>query len=95
MAITVRPAHQAVQRLPDQFFQFAIERGGRLVQQKDGRVLEKRARDADALPLAGRELHASVTHDGVAPSGRFAMNSAQLAAITASCTSASDASGRP
>jgi hypothetical protein len=47
------PTHQAVQCLPDGFFRIAIERGGRLIQQKDRRIAQKSACDADALPLAG------------------------------------------
>ena len=37
---------------------FRIERGGRLVEQDDRRVLDQRARDGDALALAAGELHA-------------------------------------
>ena len=44
--------HQAIQCLPDGFLQIAVECGGGLVEQKNGRVLEKGARDADALALA-------------------------------------------
>ena len=56
-------------------------------------------RNARAIPMRCRWPGDSFTPRSptmvLVPSGRFAMNSAQLAAITASCTSASDASGRP
>ncbi len=37
---------------------FGIERGGRFIEQDDGRVLDQRARDGDALALAAGELGA-------------------------------------
>ena len=48
--------HQIGQRPLHQHFGFGIEVRGGLVQNQDGRVLEQRAGDGDALPLAAAEL---------------------------------------
>jgi hypothetical protein len=56
---------QAAERLADRFLRFAVERGGRLVEQEERRVLEERPRDRNALTLSARELDASVA-DGSA-----------------------------
>src|SRR6266487_6824793 len=52
--------HQAIQRLADGFLRLAIKRRGRFIEQKNWRILEERAGNADALALPGRELHAPV-----------------------------------
>src|SRR2546427_894613 len=52
--------HQAIQCLADGFLRLAVERRGRFIEQKNWRILEERAGNADALPLPGRELHAPV-----------------------------------
>ena len=57
-------AHQAVERLPNGLFRIAVERRGRLVQEKNGRIFEERARNTDALALTGRQFHTAVAHDG-------------------------------
>jgi len=57
-------AHQAAERLSDRFLGFAVESGGRLVEQQDRRVLQEGARDRDALPLAARQLDAAVADHG-------------------------------
>jgi hypothetical protein len=57
------PLHQAAERLADRFLRFAVERGGRLVEQEERRVLEERPRDRNALTLSARELDASVADD--------------------------------
>ena len=51
--------HQFLDRFHDGSFGGGIERGGRLVEQQDRRVLEKGARDPDALPLADAEMTAA------------------------------------
>src|SRR5712672_1539947 len=56
--------HQAGQRLADRFLGFAVERRGRFVEQQDRRVLQKRPRDRDALPLPARYLDAAIADDG-------------------------------
>ena len=51
--------HQFFDRFHDRGFGRGIERGGRLVEQQDGRVFQKSARDADALSLADAEMSAA------------------------------------
>src|SRR5260370_3251521 len=53
-------SHQTVQGVPDSFLRLAVERRGCLIEQKNGRIFEERAGNADALPLPGRQLHACV-----------------------------------
>ena len=48
-------AHQTAQRRLHLPLRIGVERRGRLVEQQDRRVLQHRARDGDALPLAARE----------------------------------------
>ena len=42
-----------------------VERAGRFVEQQDRRILQHRARDGDALPLAARQAHASLAEERV------------------------------
>ena len=49
-------AGEIVDRIHDKLFRDAIERAGRFVQDDDGRVLQQRARDGDALLLSTRKL---------------------------------------
>ena len=58
------PAHQPAERLADRLLGFAVERGGRLVEQQDRRVLQEGARDRDALALSARQLDAAVADHG-------------------------------
>src|SRR6476620_10632646 len=88
-------AHQAIQGLPHRFLGFAVERRGCLIEEKNWRVLEEGAGNADTLALARRQLDAPVADDGRRPLGEFSMKSSQLAAAIAARTSSSDASGRP
>ena len=44
-------SHQTVQGVPDSFLRLAVERRGCLIEQKNGRIFEERAGNADALPL--------------------------------------------
>ena len=60
-------AHQPAERLADRFLGFAVERGGRLVEQQDRRILQERARDGDALALAAGQFHAAVADHGRQP----------------------------
>src|SRR3979411_356629 len=53
-------AHQAVQRPSHRLLRLAVERRSCLVEQQGGRVLQERTRDADALALTRRKLHAAV-----------------------------------
>ena len=47
---------------------FIIERAGRLVEHKDARTFVKRARNADALPLAAGKSHSALSHrSAIAP----------------------------
>ena len=58
-------AHELHQRLLDAALGFVVERRGGFVEDQDGRVLEQRARDRDALPLAAREQRAAIADLGV------------------------------
>ena len=60
IAITVLPAISVVEALLDRGLHFAVERGRRLVEHQDRRVLQDHARDRDALTLPARELHAAL-----------------------------------
>ena len=60
-------SHQTVQGVPESFLRLAVERRGCLIEQKNGRILEERTGNADALPLAGRQLHAPVEKDEDVP----------------------------
>src|SRR6185437_6516787 len=57
-------AHQAGERLADDFLGFTVERRGGFVEQEERRVLEEGAGDGDALALAAGELDAAVADDG-------------------------------
>ena len=94
IAITVRPRISRDKRLADRFLGFAVQRGGRFVQQQDRRILQEGARDGDALPLSAGHLDPAVADHGVHASGRVSMKS-QRAAIAARSTSSSVALGRP
>ena len=74
---TVEPAHQR----DDLGGALAVEVAGRLVGPDDRRVVDERARDRDALPLAAGEL---VRHDGAARSARPTRSSASSARSRAS-----------
>ena len=52
--------HEAIERIEDHGFGFGINRGCRLVEDEDRRILEKRARDGDALPFAAGKLRAAL-----------------------------------
>ena len=47
--------HQVRERLLHEQLRFGVERGGRLVEDQNRRVLQQRARDRDPLALAARE----------------------------------------
>ena len=57
--------HQRAEARLDRGLDLAVERGGRLVEHQDRRVLEDHARDRDALALAAGELHAALADLGV------------------------------
>lgn len=57
--------HEDFERLLNELFGFRIERGGRLVENENRRVLEERARDGHALPLPHGQARASLSHDRV------------------------------
>ena len=64
MAIDGAAAHQAGERFADDFLGFAVERGGRFVEQQYRRVLEEGPRNGDALALAAGQFYAAVADDG-------------------------------
>ena len=57
--------HELLEGLLDAALGLGVERGGGLVEDEDGRVLEDGAGDADALALAAGELDAPVADIGV------------------------------
>ena len=72
MTIVVRSLHQAVERVLDQPLAFGVERGGRFVEQQQGRVAQQRAGDRDALALPARQARSAFAHEGVEPFGKRA-----------------------
>ena len=60
-------AHQLHQRFLDAAFGLVVQRRHGLVENQDGRVLEQRARNGDALALAAREQCAAVSDRRVQP----------------------------
>lgn len=88
------PAHQPAERLADRFLGFAIEGGGRLIEQQDRRILQEGARNGNALTLAAGNLDTAIPTMVAMPSGRPSTKS-QRAAIAARNTSLSVAFGRP
>src|ERR687897_2833307 len=58
---------QAAEAVLNHRLALAVEAGGRLVEDQDGRVSEDCARDGDALTLAAGQLHTALPHDGVVP----------------------------
>ena len=57
--------HQAGKRVLYEPLALGVKRGGSLVEDQDGRILEHGAGDGDALPLAARELCAPISDVGV------------------------------
>ena len=57
--------HELFEGVDDEFFGFAVERGGGLVEQEDGAVADHDAGDADALALAAGEGRAAIADQGV------------------------------
>src|SRR5437667_10854080 len=56
------PTHQFLDRFHDRRFCRRIERRGRLIEKQDRRILQKRARDAEALPLTNAEMSTALAH---------------------------------
>jgi hypothetical protein len=57
--------HDALQRILDQRFGFAVERAGGFVEHQDARVFQDDARQGNALFLAAAQAIAALAHDGV------------------------------
>ena len=96
MMSVVRPRISSSIVCHDRGFGGRIERAGRLVEDEDGRVLQKGAGDADALALADAEVAAAFAD--LASGSRRAcamMKSWACARFAASMISSSVASGRP
>src|SRR5262245_36510264 len=55
-------AHQSFHGLHNPAFGFHIHRAGRLIEDENGSILEKRAGQRDALALAAGQSHASLAH---------------------------------
>ena len=63
-----RPAaHHGLVAVDDPALRFGVERRRRLVEHQDRRVRQKRARDRDPLPLAGRQRRAALADDRLEP----------------------------
>ena len=62
-------------------FVFHIQAGGGFVQQNDGRVLQKRTGDGNALTLAAGKLAAVLTDVGVPAVGKLSANLSTLASF--------------
>ena len=75
MTSVVRLRMSADQRLLDAPLGFVVERRRGLVEDQDGRVLEQRARDGDALALAARQQRAAIADLVSIPCGSSAANS--------------------
>ena len=88
MAIVVRPSMSRCEGRLDEALADGVERGGRLVEDEDPRVLEQHARDRHALLLAAGELVAALADDGVVAVGQLRMRSWMAAARAASSISA-------
>ena len=63
-------ARQALQRVLDGALRHGVDARRRLVEDEDGRVLEQRAGDGDALLLAAGEAVAALADDGVVAVGQ-------------------------
>ncbi len=63
--------HELFEGVDYQFFGFAVEGGGGLVEQEDGVVADHDAGDADALALASGESGAALADQGVVAEGHF------------------------
>ena len=59
--------HEAAERFADQLLRFAVERGGRLVEQQQRGVLQEGAGDGDALALPARQADAAISDQRVEP----------------------------
>ena len=59
--------HQPVEGVLDQALAFGVERGGRFVEQQQGRVAQQRAGDRDALALPAREARSAFAHESIEP----------------------------
>ena len=55
---------QSGQRFLDRLLRFRVEGGGRLIEENDGRIAQKGARDGKALALPAGELQAALADDG-------------------------------
>src|SRR5262245_31582019 len=55
-------AHEPLHRVHDPAFGLRIHRTGWLIQDENGRILEERASQRDALALAAGEPHAALPH---------------------------------
>ena len=65
MTSVVRPCHQPVESGLDLALAFRIERGGRLVEKQDRRILQDRPGNRETLALAARQGHAALADEGV------------------------------
>ena len=62
--------HQVGQRLLYQHFALGVQMAGGFVENQDGRVLEQRAGDGDALALSAAEARAAIADHGVVAFGQ-------------------------
>ena len=69
---TCATAHESLESLLDQSLGGGVDTGGGLVENEDGRVLQQRAGDADALLFADAQTHPAFADLGVEAVGQFA-----------------------
>src|SRR4051794_8756394 len=74
-------AREFLDSFHDRRFGGRIERGSRLVQQQDGRVLQKRAGNADPLPLPHAKMSAAFADRTVVTLGQSADKLVRLGAL--------------
>ena len=70
MMKAVRCASSVLERALDERFAFAVERGGRFIENEDRGIPQQRAGDGEALPLAAGEFHAALADQGVEAFGK-------------------------
>src|SRR6476660_4719154 len=92
--------HQRAETRLDGGLDFAVERGGRLVQHENGRIFQDHARNRDPLALTAREFHAALADVSVVAAASFPVlqlhdNSCACAIPEAATMSASLALERP
>lgn len=90
-----RAPRQRLQSARDLAFRVTVQGGGGLVEHVDARFQKRNPGDADALPLAPRQLHAALAYDCLVAGWQRADQRASWAACAASSISEAVAPGLP